>query len=109
MLAALEVRIPQHEAALARLNVSEDLDAWSAYHLGLQHVYRFNRQDNAAAMALFQRAIECDPAFARAHAGLSFVHFQSAFMRHTDDLAGEVAWRAASRHGQSSSTRWIRS
>ena len=90
VLAALEVRIPQHEAAFARLNVSEDLDAWSAYHLGLQHVYRFNRQDNAAAAALFQRAIERDPAFARAHAGLSFVHFQSAFMRHTDDLAGEV-------------------
>ena len=61
VLAALEVRIPQHEAALARLNVSEDLDAWSAYHLGLQHVYRFNRQDNAAATALFQRAIERDP------------------------------------------------
>ena len=90
VLAALEVRIPQHEAALARLNVSEDLDAWSAYHLGLQHVYRFNRQDNAAAAALFRRAVERDPAFARAHAGLSFVHFQSAFMRHTDDLAGEV-------------------
>ena len=62
VLAALEMRIPQHEAALARLNVSEDLDAWSAYHLGLQHVYRFNRQDNAAATALFQRAIERDPA-----------------------------------------------
>src|SRR5688572_8104408 len=90
VLAALEVRIPQHEAALAQLNVSDDLDAWSAYHLGLQHVYRFNRQDNAAATALFQRAIERDPAFARAHAGLSFAHFQSAFMRHTDDLAGEV-------------------
>ena len=57
VLAALEIQIPQHEAALARLNVSEDLDAWSAYHLGLQHMYRFNRQDNAAATALFQRAI----------------------------------------------------
>ena len=85
-----KMRIPQHEAALARLNVSEDLDAWSAYHLGLQHMYRFNRQDNAAATALFQRAIECDPDFARAHAGLSFVHFQTAFLRNTDDLAGEV-------------------
>lgn len=90
VLAALEVRIPEHEAQLARLNVSEDLDAWSAYHLGLQHVYRFNRQDNAAAAALFTRAIGRDPAFARAHAGLSFVHFQTAFLRHTDDLAGEV-------------------
>jgi tetratricopeptide (TPR) repeat protein len=90
VLAALEVQIPLHEAALARLNVSEDLDAWSAYHLGLQHLYRFNRQDNAAATALFQRAIDRDPRFARAQAGLSFVHFQTAFMRHTDDLATEV-------------------
>jgi TolB-like protein len=90
VLAALEIQIPLHEAALARLNVSEDLDAWSAYHLGLQHMYRFNRQDNAAAAALFRRAIGRDPGFARAHAGLSFAHFQSAFMRHTDDLSGEV-------------------
>ena len=90
VLTALEIQIPLHEAALARLNVTEDLDAWSAYHLGLQHMYRFNRQDNAAATALFQRAIACDPDFARAHAGLSFVHFQTAFLRNTDDLAGEV-------------------
>ena len=40
--------------------------------------------------ALFQRAIGRDPGFARAYAGLSFVHFQTAFMRHTDDLASEV-------------------
>jgi len=99
VLAALELAIPRHEAELARLNVSEDLDAWSAYHLGLQHVYRFNRKDNAAAAALFQRAIRRDPAFARAHAGLSFVHFQTAFLGNTDDLAGEVgeARRFASR------------
>ncbi len=90
VLTALEIQIPLHEAALARLNVSEDLDAWSAYHLGLQHMYRFNRQDNAAATALFQRAIACDPDFARAHAGLSFVHFQTAFLRNTDDVAGEA-------------------
>ena len=91
VLAALEIQIPLHEAALARLNVSEDLDAWSAYHLGLQHLYRFNRQGNAAATALFERAIARDPGFARAHAGLSFVHFQTAFLRNTDDLAGEVS------------------
>lgn len=90
VLAALEIRIPLHEAALARLAVTENLDAWSAYHLGLQHLYRFNRRDNAAASSLFQRAIARDPGFARAHAGLSFVHFQTAFLRHTDDLAGEI-------------------
>jgi TolB-like protein len=90
VLAALELRIPLHEASLARLAVSEDLDAWSAYHLALQHLYRFNRQDNAAAAALFERAIGRDPGFARAHAGLSFVHFQTAFLRQSENLAGEV-------------------
>ncbi len=91
VLTALEIRIPLHEATLARLTVSENLDAWSAYHLGLQHVYRFNRKDNAAAAALFGQAVARDPDFARAHAGLSFVHFQTAFLRHTEDVPGEIA------------------
>jgi TolB-like protein len=90
VLMALDIRIPIHEAALARLAVPEDLDAWSAYHLGLQHMYRFNRGDNAAAARLFEHAVTLDPCFARAHAGLSFVHFQTAFMRYTGDVAGEI-------------------
>ncbi|HZW59350.1 MAG TPA: winged helix-turn-helix domain-containing protein [Woeseiaceae bacterium] len=91
ILASLEIQIPLHEAAGARLTVTENLDAWSAYHLGLQHVYRFNSRDNAAAARLFERAVARDPDFARAHAGLSFVHFQTAFMQQADDLAGEIA------------------
>lgn len=91
ILTALELQIPLHEALMARLVVTENLDAWSAYHLGLQHVYRFNRRDNAIAAGLFGRAVQQDPGFARAHAGLSFTHFQTAFMRRTDDLAAEIA------------------
>lgn len=90
VLMALEIRIPLHEASLARLAAVENLDAWSAYHLGLQHLYRFNRVDNGAAMNLFQRAAGMDATFARANAGLSFVHFQSAFMHYTDDLPGAI-------------------
>jgi TolB-like protein/Tfp pilus assembly protein PilF len=99
ILATLEVRIPLHEAERSRLTVTEHLDAWSAYHLGLQHMYRFNRGDNEDAARLFSLAIARDPGFARAHAGLSFVHFQAAFMRHTDDLRGEfeLARRCAER------------
>jgi DNA-binding winged helix-turn-helix (wHTH) protein/TolB-like protein len=99
VLMALEIHIPVHEAALARVGASENLTAWSAYHLGQQHMYRFNRVDNEAAAVLFQRAVALDPNFARAHAGLSFIHFQTAFMRYTDDLAGEklLARRCAER------------
>jgi TolB-like protein len=91
ILTALEIQIPLHEAARARLMGTENLDAWSAYHLGLQHMYRFNRSDNAMASELFERAVAQDPGFARAHAGLSFVHFQTAFMGQAADLAGERA------------------
>jgi len=91
VLTALEIRIPAHEAALVRGAAIENLDAWSAYHLGLQRLYRFNRVDNTAAADLFQRAIALDRTFARAHAGLSFVHFQSAFMHYTDDRASAIA------------------
>jgi len=90
IVTALEIAIPAYEAETARLGVSENLDAWSAYHLGLQHMYRFNRQDNAQAESLFQLAVSRDPTFARAYAGLSFVHFQTAFLRNTEDVASEA-------------------
>jgi len=91
ILASLEIQIPLHEAAGARLRDTADLDSWSAYHLGLQHIYRFNTRDNAIAAELFQRALARDPEFARAHAGLSFVHFQSAFMSQTEDIDRDIA------------------
>lgn len=100
ILTSLEIQIPLHEAAGARLISSDNLDAWSAYHLGLQHLYRFNRKDNAAASELFEHAVKQDDNFARAHAGLSFVHFQTAFMRQTDDIPGEIALaRSCARRG----------
>jgi TolB-like protein len=91
VLMALELEIPLREAGRARFTVTDNLDAWSAYHVGLQHMFRFNRRDNAAARAMFEIAAQRDPGFARAYAGLSFVHFQTAFMRHTDELATEIA------------------
>src|SRR5687768_10832286 len=99
VLMALEIRIPLHEASLARLAAVENLDAWAAYHLGLQHLYRFNRRDNAAAAELFQRSLALDASLARAHAAMSFVHFQSAFMHYADDIAAAIdrARRCAAR------------
>jgi TolB-like protein/DNA-binding winged helix-turn-helix (wHTH) protein len=98
VLMALEIQIPVHEASLARHRANENLDAWSTYHLGLQHLYRFNRLDNTAATSLFQRAVTLDSGFARAYAGLSFMHFQTAFMRYSDDIATEIL--QARRHAE---------
>lgn len=77
--ACVETHIPIHEARLAQTVAPENLDAWSAFHLGLVNMYRFNERSMHTAIGLFERAIALEPTFARAHAGLSFAQFQLAF------------------------------
>lgn len=100
VVSAMEVHVPQHEAQLSRLRPPSDLDAWSLYHIGLQHAYRFNRADNVVAGDYFRRATDLDPHFARAHAARSFVSFQAAFLRYSDDHARAV--EDARRHAERS-------
>lgn len=93
--AAMQVRIPINEARNAALCSPENLDAWGTYHLGLQRMYRFNKTDNEAAANLLRLAAELGSGFARAHAGLAFTCFQSAFL--CDSNAADTS-EAARRH-----------
>jgi TolB-like protein len=90
VISALDLRIPQAEAELARTRPVEQLDAWSLYHLGLSHMFRFNGHDNAIAGGLFRRATMLDPSFAAAHAARSFTSYQDAAMGFTADRAAAV-------------------
>jgi tetratricopeptide (TPR) repeat protein len=63
-------------------------------------MYRFNAADNEQAQGLFRAAVRMDPTFARAHAGLSFTHFQNAFLFRTDDRSREIG-QAMETAGQS--------
>lgn len=85
VLAALEIQIPLNEALRARSCPTEQLDAWGAYHLGLQHIFRFTAADNAIATGYFERATRLDPNFASAFAALSFTSYQSAAMKWAPD------------------------
>ncbi len=87
---ALQVQIPRNEVRLARGRPMADLDAWSAMHLGLDHMYRFNLADNARAAELFAHSLERDPWSSGAMGGLSFTHFQNAFLKYAGDPAGEM-------------------
>ena len=91
VICALELQISHHEAERARHRSPEDLNSWSCYHLGLQHVFRFNRADNLQGLEYFERATVGDPGFSQAHAGISFARFQNAFMQYSDDIDHEIA------------------
>jgi len=79
IVASIAGEIERLERDRAILRPPDSLDAWEAHHRGLWHMYRFTRTDNDAARHFFGRAVRLDPTFARAWAGLSFTHWQSAF------------------------------
>ncbi|HUD91904.1 winged helix-turn-helix domain-containing protein [Sphingobium sp.] len=91
MVATLEISIAQNEAQRVRCQDIGQMSAWSAYHIGLDHMFRFNRADNEVAGRLFDRAVETAPDFARACAGKSFTHFQNAFLGYRADHSAEAA------------------
>ncbi|MEX0276184.1 MAG: winged helix-turn-helix domain-containing tetratricopeptide repeat protein [Ruegeria sp.] len=85
-----ELEIPQHETATLGPVDAENLDAWSAMHMGFTHMSQFSFAGNENARRMFSRAIDLDPKLARAHAGMAFVRFQNAFMRYATDISTEA-------------------
>jgi DNA-binding SARP family transcriptional activator/TolB-like protein len=98
IVASIAHQIELAERNRAVLKPPSSLDAWEAHHRGLWHMYRFNREDNLEARHFFEAALKLDPTFSRPYAGLSFTHFQSAFLdwgERSHEI--EQAYRAASR------------
>jgi DNA-binding SARP family transcriptional activator len=112
IVASIAEEIETAEMNRALLEPPSSLDAWEAYHRGLWHMYKFNGPDNHDASKFFRQALDLDPTFARAHAGLSFTHFQNAFLDLTPDrgrqidLAFETAARAVDSDGRDPGAHW---
>lgn len=80
IVAHISEEVETAERNRAVLKPPSSLDAWESYHRGLWHIYRFNSADNDRAEHYFRVSAQLDPTFARAHAALSFAHFQNAFL-----------------------------
>ncbi len=100
IVASIAEEIEATERNRAILKSPGSLNAWEAYHRGLWHMYRFNGDDNARAAHFFQMALRQDRTFARAHACLSFTHFQNAFLHRTAARQTEIS-RAFETAGES--------
>jgi DNA-binding SARP family transcriptional activator/TolB-like protein/Tfp pilus assembly protein PilF len=83
IVASIAEEIETAERNRAMLKAPQSLDGWEAFHRGLWHMYQFNDNDTDRAAHFFEMAVRHDPTFARAYAGLSFTHFQNAFLHRT--------------------------
>jgi DNA-binding SARP family transcriptional activator len=91
VVATVAEEIERTESKRAIIKPPSSLDAWEAYHRGLWHMYRFTGVDNESAARFFRDALQLDPGLARAHAGLSFTHFQNVFLGLTSDRDQQLA------------------
>ena len=90
VVAAISSEVELAERQRALLETPASLDAWSAYHRGCWHMYRFTPEDHQQAKEFFELSVRLDPNASRAFAGLSFVHWQRAFFEIAPDRAGEI-------------------
>jgi len=111
IVSSISTEIETVERNRAILKAPNSLNAWETYHRGLWHMYRFTQSENALARRFFARAVQLDPTFARAYAGLSFTHWQNAFQRWGDrasesDRAFEAAGHSLLVDDHSPASHW---
>ncbi|MFC7300364.1 winged helix-turn-helix domain-containing tetratricopeptide repeat protein [Cognatiluteimonas weifangensis] len=90
IVGAISAEVELAERRRALLERPASLDAWSAYHRGCWHMYRFTPADYELAQSFFEHSARLDPASPRTFAGLSFVHWQRAFLEISPDRPGEI-------------------
>lgn len=84
IVSSIASQIESSERDRALLKHPDSLDAWESYHRGLWHMFQFTPAENQRAAEFFRRSVQIDPTFSRAHAGLSFTHWQNAFQQWDD-------------------------
>jgi DNA-binding SARP family transcriptional activator len=86
IMGAVDAGVRRAEREAARARPISDLDAWSLFHRGMWHVYRFTRDDVTIAEQLFAKAIDREASAAGPHAGLAYACIVRVLWRFTDDL-----------------------
>jgi TolB-like protein len=110
IVGTLEAEIEAAEIRRALVRPPASLDAWGSYHRGLWHMFRFTGDDNERARSFFQQALRADPFCARAHAGLSFTHFQDAFLHRISNRCAEAyryAEKSVALDERDPATHWV--
>lgn len=93
ILAALYSEITTAEAERTRPSRPADLDAWALYHRGWQHMFRYSREDNHEARALFAKAIELNPSFGPAYFGRGYANTMTNHNTEAVADLAEAIWR----------------
>lgn len=83
--AALKATLSPGESKSLDKRATENLDAYAFYVRGREYYYRYAREDNERAIEFFRKALDLDPGYALAYAGLA-----DAFVRRKIEDEGGI-------------------
>jgi adenylate cyclase len=90
VVSALQVELAPGEQQRLLRRYATSVEAYDAFLRGLDLLGRRASADNPEARAYFERAIELEPGFARAYAGLAMTHALQALYSHGPEVAGSL-------------------
>ena len=76
---ALEAEFSPEEQDRIERKPTGDLAAYDYYLKGREYILRYTKEDNERALGLYQKALEIDPDYALAHAGIANVYTNRCF------------------------------
>ena len=87
----IEPQLASSERQRAHRKSTDSLGAWECYQRGLWHLYQYQAEDSIEALKFLQRAIELDPNFASAFAGLAFTLYYNVSLGFSREPAADIA------------------
>ncbi|MBX7526424.1 winged helix-turn-helix domain-containing tetratricopeptide repeat protein [Qipengyuania vesicularis] len=85
VLQNIDTVVPENEARRASKIAEDQLSAWELYHLGRSNVFAVTNKDLRTGLSRFERAMQLDPEFARAQAGITFCLWSISMVNLGDD------------------------
>lgn len=84
--AALQAKLLPLEMELIENQNTKNVDAYNVYLLGKHHYYKYTEEDNEKAIEFYKQALNIDPKYALAIAGLSDSYAQKVKKYWSDDV-----------------------
>jgi TolB-like protein/cytochrome c-type biogenesis protein CcmH/NrfG len=88
IVTAIAPQLSTSEQQRARRKPTENLDAWECYQRGLWYMFSYSQADQA--LRYFNRAIELDPEFGSAYAGLAYTYAIQLLLGASEDKEDDL-------------------